>query len=74
IYHIQEPSKLSPIQPLPPLESRAMPITPPKLALKLPRSKDPNNVPLLPQTAPPTSKPSQQQAGSPSGPVVKPPT
>ncbi|KAF0530525.1 Pkinase-domain-containing protein [Gigaspora margarita] len=69
----QEPPILPPIQPLPPLESRAMPITPPKPAPKPPRPKDPNNVPPPPQTAPPTSKPSQQQAGSPSGPVVKPP-
>ncbi|KAF0512381.1 Pkinase-domain-containing protein [Gigaspora margarita] len=40
-----------------------MPITLPKLALKPPRPKDPNNIPLPPQTAPSTSKPSQQQAG-----------
>ncbi|CAG8757430.1 3894_t:CDS:2, partial [Gigaspora margarita] len=35
-----------------------MPIIPPKLALKPPRSKDPNNVLPPPQTAPSTSKPS----------------
>ncbi|RIB12026.1 kinase-like domain-containing protein [Gigaspora rosea] len=49
-----------------------MPITPPKLASKPPRPKDPNNIPLPPQTASPTYKLSQQQAGSPSGSVVKP--
>ncbi|RIB08918.1 kinase-like domain-containing protein [Gigaspora rosea] len=41
-----------------------MSITPPKLAPKLPRPKDPNNIPPLPQAALPTSKLSQQQADS----------
>ncbi|CAG8785992.1 15973_t:CDS:1, partial [Gigaspora rosea] len=72
IYYIQELPKLPPIQLLSPLESQAMSITPPKLAPKLPRPKDPNNIPPLPQAALPTSKLSQQQAGSPSGSVVKP--
>ncbi|CAG8622071.1 7283_t:CDS:10, partial [Dentiscutata erythropus] len=70
----QEPPKLPPIQPLPPLESRTMPITPPKPAPKPPRPKEPNNqLPSPPQTAPPTSKPSQQPTGGPSGAIVKPP-
>ncbi|CAG8856524.1 44143_t:CDS:1, partial [Gigaspora margarita] len=43
-----------------------------KTGSKAASSQSPNNVPPLQQTASPTSKPSQQQAGSLSGPVAKP--